>query len=62
MDVFFSLVVIVFLLLLIFLVAPVYMVYRSDRPQKGGKFIWFVIVFFFSWLGYLVFYYTTRDE
>lgn len=48
------------LLIVLILFMPVIHVLVSNRSHGGAKFGWFLAVFFFSWLGYIVFLIVTQ--
>lgn len=43
-------------LLFIVVILPWVMVLLSNKASGTDKFIWFILAFFFSWIGYLVYY------
>jgi hypothetical protein len=51
--------IIAMLLLLSWLICPLWVIF-SRRSEGGAKFGWFLITFFFSWLGFAVFLIATQ--
>ena len=49
--------IIIILLLIILVVVPPVKVLLSKKASGWSKFIWFILSVWFSWLGYLAYYY-----
>ena len=53
---------IVLAILFVLYVLPLLLVLISSRANGGAKFGWFIVAFFFSWLGYAVFLIVTQPK
>jgi len=55
-------IVIGLLFIFIFVLLPIILVVKSPRVHGGEKFVWAIVAFLFSWLGYIVFYFVTKKN